>query len=84
MHKVMLYALSTCIWCKRTRQFLDENHVAYDYVYVDVLDREAKKQMLAEVRRWNKHESFPTIVIDDGQKVLVGFEEDRLREALEL
>ena len=84
MHKVMLYALSTCIWCKRTRQFLDENHVVYDYVYVDVLDREAKKQMLAEVKRWNKHESFPTIVIDDGEKVLVGFEEDRLREALEL
>ena len=84
MHKVMLYALSTCIWCKRTRQFLDENHVVYDYVYVDVLDREAKKQVLAEVKRWNKHESFPTIVIDDGDKVLVGFEEDRLREALGL
>jgi len=84
MRKVMLYALSTCIWCKRTRQFLDENHVVYDYVYVDVLDREAKKQMLAEVKRWNKHESFPTIVIDDGEKVLVGFEEDRLREALGL
>jgi glutaredoxin len=83
MHKVMLYALSTCIWCKRTRQFLDENHVPYDYVYVDVLDREAKKQMLAEIRRWNKHESFPTIVID-GEKVLVGFEEERLREALGL
>jgi glutaredoxin len=77
----MLYALSTCAWCKRTRQFLDENKIAYDYVYVDKLDREAKTQVMAEVRRWNKYESFPTIIIDD-EKVLVGFEEDRLREAL--
>jgi len=83
MHKVKLYALSTCIWCKRTRQFLDENHVIYDYVYVDVLNPETKKQVMAEVRRWNKHESFPTVVID-GEKVLVGFEEDRLREVLGL
>lgn len=83
MHKVMLYALSTCIWCKRTKQFLDENRVVYDYVYVDALDRETKKQVLAEVRRWNKHESFPTVVID-GEKVVVGFDESRLREALGL
>jgi glutaredoxin-like protein NrdH len=35
--KVMLYALSTCGWCKKTRALLEELGVAYDYLYVDLL-----------------------------------------------
>jgi glutaredoxin-like protein NrdH len=83
MHKVMLYALSTCGWCKRTKQFLDTHGVAYDYLYVDQLAGEEKQDAMTEVRRWNQRESFPTIVIDDA-KAIVGFDEDRLREVLEL
>ena len=35
-HKVTLYALSTCGWCKKTKKFLDELGVEYEYVYVDL------------------------------------------------
>jgi glutaredoxin-like protein NrdH len=83
MHKVMLYALSTCGWCKRTKQFLDTHGVAYDYLYVDLLGGDEKRDAMTEVRRWNQRESFPTIVID-GANAIVGFDEDRLREVLEL
>jgi glutaredoxin-like protein NrdH len=81
--KVMLYALSTCGWCKKTRQFLDDNDVEYDFVYVDLLQGEEKEQVLAKVRQWNPRASFPTIVVDDAECV-VGFKEDRLREVLQL
>jgi glutaredoxin-like protein NrdH len=37
-HKVFLYALSTCVWCKMTKQFLKDNDVAYEYVDVDLTD----------------------------------------------
>lgn len=83
MKKVMLYALSTCAWCKKTRQLLDDNDVTYDYVYVDLLKGYEKDQTLEEVKKWNPKCSFPTVVVD-GAQVVVGFKEDQLREVLGL
>ena len=81
--KVMLYALSTCAWCRRAKNFLDENDVEYDFVYVDLLEGEEKDQAIEIVRKWNPRRSFPTIVIDDAKSV-AGFKPERLKEALGL
>ncbi len=81
--KVMLYALSTCGWCKKTRTFLDENGIEYDYVYVDELKGARRDEVMEQVRRWNPKGSFPTVVIDDSQAI-VGFQEERLREVFGL
>lgn len=81
--KIKLYALSTCGWCKKTKKFLDDNYVEYEYEYVDLLTGAERERVMAEVDRWNPRRSFPTIVIDDSQ-VIIGYNEDRLREALEL
>ena len=35
--KLMLYALSTCIWCRKTKQLLTDLGIEYDYVFVDLL-----------------------------------------------
>jgi glutaredoxin-like protein NrdH len=81
--KIMLYALSTCGWCRKTKQFLDDHKVVYDYVYVDKATGAERDQVLAEVKRWNPALSFPTIVIDDST-VIVGFQEERLHELLKV
>lgn len=81
--KVMLYALSTCGWCRKARAFLDEHDIPYDYVYVDELKGARRDEVMEQIRRWNPKGSFPTIVIDDAQAV-VGFQEDRLREVFGL
>ena len=78
---VKLYALSTCGWCRKAKNLLDDNDVEYDLVYVDQLDKEEKEEVLVEVRKWNPKCSFPTIVIDDKEGV-AGFKEARLRELL--
>jgi glutaredoxin len=80
---VILYALSTCGWCRKAKSFLDDNDVAYELVYVDLLDKKEKEEVLIQVRKWNPRTSFPTVVIDDRQSV-AGFKEDKLREALGL
>ena len=80
--QVMLYALSTCIWCKKTKALLDELGVAYDYEYVDLLQGSERTEVINEVRQWNPACSFPTLVIDD--KCIVGFQENKVREALKL
>lgn len=82
-HQVTLYALSTCIWCRRTRRFLERNGVAFDFIYVDLIQGVEREGVMAEVRRWNSSASFPTIVIDGSQSI-VGARQQEIGKALGL
>jgi glutaredoxin-like protein NrdH len=79
--KVMLYTLSTCVWCKRTKALLKDLGVAYDYIDVDLLSGSEEDEVIAEIKKHNPDCSFPTMVIND-KKYIVGFKEDEIREAL--
>jgi glutaredoxin-like protein NrdH len=79
---VKLYTLSTCSHCKATKQFLNECSVKFEFEDVDTLEGEERKAIIEEVKRLNPKCSFPTIII--GDKVIVGFKEDEIREALGL
>lgn len=78
---LMLYTLSTCIWCKRTKLFLQQQGVGYDYVDVDSLEGEEKEKTLEEMKRWNPRCSFPSLVVN-GERCVVGFDENKIREAI--
>jgi len=80
--KVILYALSTCGWCRKTKDLLNGLGVEYSYVDVDNLDPEEKTSVKEKIRRWNPACSFPTIVVND-ETCIKGFDEDRIREVLE-
>ncbi len=80
--RVSLYAISTCAWCKKTKRLLDELGVHYEYVDVDLLRSAEQDQVKDEVRRWNPKCSFPTMVVGD-EGCIVGYDEDKIREALE-
>jgi len=82
-NKVIFYGLSTCIWCRKTRRFLEDEDVAFDYVYVDLLRGQEREEAKEQVRRWNPSISFPTIVIDDDRSV-TGYKPDKLKEELGL
>jgi glutaredoxin-like protein NrdH len=79
--KVKLYAISTCGWCKKTKNFLNENNIEYEFEDVDLLEGEEKERAREEVARHNPRKSYPTIIIDD-EVVIVGFDADKLKEAL--
>lgn len=78
---VMLFALSTCVWCGKTRKLLDDLGVAYDYEYVDLLQGEEKENTMKMVEEWNPACSFPTLVINNS-RCIVGFKEEEIRKAL--
>ncbi len=80
--KVMLYTLSTCVWCKRTKALLAELGVAYDYIDVDLLNRDEEDEVLKEIMKFNPDGNFPTLIIDDS-KCIVGYKESDIREALQ-
>jgi glutaredoxin len=79
---IRLFALSTCVWCKKTKKLLDNLHVAYDYIYVDLLDEKEKDDIMEEVKKWNPRCSFPTLVINNRDSI-VGFKEEKIRKKLE-
>ena len=81
MKKVRFFALSTCGWCKKTKRFLDDNNVDYEYEYVDLLSGDERARSQKEMGRWNPRRTFPTVVVDD-REVVGGFKEERLREVL--
>lgn len=83
-NSVKLYALSTCVHCRHAKQFLEEHQVSFDCVYVDQLQGDERQQIIAQVKKYNPRVSFPTLVLCDGQKVIIGFQREDLLEALHL
>ena len=81
-NNVKMYTLSTCSHCKATKRFMDECKVKYEFTDVDLLEGEERAAILEDVRKLNPKCSFPTIII--GDTVIVGFKEDKIREALGL
>jgi len=77
---VKLYSLSTCGHCKSTKKLLSECKVEYEYIDIDTLVGEERKAILEDVKKVNLRCSFPTIII--GDKVIVGYKEKEIKEAL--
>ena len=82
MPAVKLYTLSTCSHCKNTKQYLNNLGVSYDFIDVDLLQGQERADMIDEVKRYNPAVSFPTILI--GDRSIIGFKENEIREALGL
>ena len=81
--RVMLYALSTCPWCKKTKKLLTDLGVEYEYVDVDLLDDSDRENVVETVKKWNSACSYPTLVLNN-KTCIVGFKEDEIRKALKL
>ena len=79
--KIVLYALSTCVWCKKTKKLLTELDVDFHYIYVDLLEEDEIEKVLDEMKHHNSLCSFPTLVIDD-KTCIVGYNEEMIMEAL--
>jgi len=80
--QVMLYSLSTCSHCKATKTLLNECEVKYEFTDVDKTTGEERAAILEDIKKWNPDCSFPTIII--GDKVIVGFKKEEIKEALGL
>jgi glutaredoxin len=80
--KIFLYALSTCVWCKKTKKLLEDLAVEYSYIFMDQLEGKDKDKQMEKLEKWNPLCSFPTLVIDN-KKCIVGFKEDEIRKELE-
>jgi len=77
--KITLYALSTCIWCKKTKKLLTDLGIEFTYVDVDLLDAPDETKVVQEINKWNPKGSFPTLVIND-ERCILGYDETKIKE----
>ncbi len=76
---IVLYALSTCPWCRKTKELLEDMGVEYYFGDVDLMNEAEKKEAMKIVQKWNPSSSFPTMVIDDNN-CIIGFQENKIKE----
>jgi len=79
--KLFLYTLSTCGWCKKTKELLKDKEMAYEYVDVDKITKDEQKEAIDELKKRNAPLAFPIIIVDD-QQVISGFKKQAIEEAL--
>uniref|UniRef100_A0A7V4E364 Glutaredoxin family protein n=1 Tax=candidate division WOR-3 bacterium TaxID=2052148 RepID=A0A7V4E364_UNCW3 len=78
--KVVLYALSTCVWCRKTKELLNKLKIDYYYCDVDLVKNEEKEKIISQLKKINPSLSFPTLLIDE--EVIVGYDEEKIKKKL--
>lgn len=82
-HKVLMYTISTCIWCKQTKDFMKKNEVEYEFVDVDHSSNEDLERIRKDILKRKGRLSYPVVIIDD--RILInGFVKDKIADALEI
>jgi glutaredoxin-like YruB-family protein len=77
MKKVTIYTTPTCHFCNLVKTFLDKFKV--DYTAIDVASDASKRREMIEK---SNQMGVPVVVI--GEDVVVGFDEEKIKELLHL
>lgn len=77
---VMVYALSTCPWCRKTKQWFDDSQIPYRAIDVDKLADAEQDETAEKVYELSGGRRFPVTVINGA--VVVGYSPDKFLEHL--
>ncbi len=77
---VYVYALSTCPWCRKTRQWLEDSSIAYEWVEVDKLPQDEQDKAAEKAYQLSGGRRYPVVVING--EVVVGYSPDKFLEHL--
>ena len=77
MKNVKVYSTPTCPWCIRTKQFLKDNNIAFEDI-----DVSSNQQAAEEMIQKSGQMGVPVLDIDG--EIIVGFDKERIKQALGL
>ncbi|MDP2704349.1 MAG: glutaredoxin family protein [bacterium] len=77
MPNVTIYTTPSCVYCKIAKEFFRENNIKYTELNV-VEDDEAREEMVEKSGQMG----VPVIMV--GDQVIIGFDEDKVSEALSI
>ena len=75
---VKIYSSPFCTFCLLAKNFLKKHGIEYEDINVQENEQEARKIM-----ELTGQTTIPVIIIDD-KEILIGFDEEKLRTALEI
>jgi len=82
MKKVFMYTLSTCPWCRKTKQFFKDRNVPFDYIDYDLAAEAQQEKIVDEIQKSGVQLAFPFVKING--EIVVGFNPERYAELLGL
>ena len=80
---ITLYALSTCVWCRKTKKLLVDMGVQHKYIDVDRLSKAEQEKVRQELDGIDPDWRFPCLVMNGGRTCICGFKEQEIKEALD-
>ncbi len=80
MKKIRLYALSTCPWCRKAKQYLTKNKISFDYVEYDLLSEEKQEEVMDLISERGGTGEFPFVTI--GRDSVSGYDPDEYARLL--
>ena len=76
MAKVLIYTSPTCAWCKKTKEFFQQNKVKYEERNI------IEEKYAQEAQKKSGQIGVPVIEVDG--KIIVGYDEPALKKALKI
>jgi len=80
--KVRLLVLTTCLQCKVLKELLSEHDVSFESTDVDLLYKEDRDELFAQMSAYNEKKAFPVTYI--GDEIIVGYQKRLILETLGL
>jgi glutaredoxin len=80
MKKVTMYTLSTCPWCRKTKQFFKSKEVPFEYTDYDLSTEEVQEKIVKEIEGSGLQLAFPYVKINGA--IVVGYNPERYSELL--
>ena len=77
MAQVTIYTTLTCVYCKKAKAFFNEHHIAYS-------EKDVSNDQAAVDEMVQKSGQMGVPVIDVDGSVIIGFDEQALRQALHI
>ena len=81
MKKVVVYGLSTCPWCRKTKQYFTDMQIEFEYVNYDLANEEEQSKIMQDMKKLGGGNAFPFVKI--GEEVVIGYNPEKFSTLLE-
>lgn len=63
---ILIFTLSTCMWCKKCKSYLNEHDIQYRYIDVDLISYDQKKLIMDFLSdKYTNRISYPFLICDE-------------------
>ncbi len=80
MKKVLMYTLSTCPWCRKTKKYFTDNKIPFEYVDYDLQPPKEQQKIEKAIMARGGDMAFPWVLI--GDDLVVGWNPEKYSELL--